>query len=127
MTLGYDISTKGDNRVLKKYIEGRDGDLFIMIQYQAEEYEEIINLRKFDVESLFSQVGGFIGIMLGISLFHIPDILTNIITATETACKKTSKMKDVHPIKPQELFGKSTSKNVSYVSKCILFILRKVF
>ena len=50
-----------------------DGDFLIKVAYRADEYEEIRNLQKFDEESLFSQVGGLIGIMLGVSLFNMPE------------------------------------------------------
>ena len=59
-------------------------DLFIKITYRTEDYEEITNLKKFNGESMFSQVGGFIGIMLGVSLFHIPDILKSVISRGKT-------------------------------------------
>ena len=45
------------------------------IWYKVDDYEEVINERLFTIESLFGQVGGFIGIMLGVSFPHIPEIL----------------------------------------------------
>ena len=47
--------------------------------YKIEDFEEIINNRKFDAESLFGQIGGFIGITLGISFFNMPDILLAVV------------------------------------------------
>ena len=55
---------------------------------RTEEYEEITNLRKFDAESLFSQVVGLIGIMIGASFFNIPDILLNMVSKFETIFKR---------------------------------------
>ena len=46
------------------------------------------NLRSFNAESMFSQVGGFIGIMVGVSLFHIPDILTSMISKSKAIYRK---------------------------------------
>ena len=78
MLVTYDISTREDENFMREYLK-IEGDLLIKIIYRSDEYEYIKNLQKFDEESLFSQVGGFIGIMLGASLLHIPDILANII------------------------------------------------
>ena len=87
MLVTYDLSTREDENIIKQYIE-TEGELLIKLLYISDEYEEIKNLRKFDEESLFSQVGGFIGIMLGASLFHIPDILVQIITKLDIIWKR---------------------------------------
>ena len=53
-------------------------DLVIVVIYRTEEYEEIVSLRKFDGERLFSQMGGLIGIMVGVSFINIPDMLDKV-------------------------------------------------
>ena len=59
-------------------------EMCIRDRYRTEEYEEIKNERLFTTEGLFGQVGGFVGIMLGVSFFQIPDILM----ATFVCCRK---------------------------------------
>ena len=59
-------------------MRGITGDLLVTVHYNTEEYEEIICLRKFDGESLFSQIGGLIGIMVGVSFINIPDMLEKL-------------------------------------------------
>ena len=39
-------------------------------------YQEIINEREFGLESLWSTVGGFIGIFVGTSLSQVPSFVT---------------------------------------------------
>ena len=46
--------------------------------YMDDFYEEIINVRDFGFESLWSGVGGFVGIFLGYSLLQIPDLLQSL-------------------------------------------------
>ena len=38
-------------------------------------YEEIINEREFGLESLWSTVGGFVGIFVGTSLSQVPSFI----------------------------------------------------
>ena len=63
-------STSGGSNILKTL-----NLLVIDFWYKTEEYDDIINERLFTTESLFSQAGGFIGIMLGVSFLQLPDIL----------------------------------------------------
>ena len=49
-------------------------ELLLKIPYKTDEYEKITDKRLFNSESLFSQVGGLIGIILGVSFLQIPDI-----------------------------------------------------
>ena len=45
------------------------------IKYLDRSYEEIINEREFGLESLWSTVGGFIGIFIGTSLVEVPSLV----------------------------------------------------
>ena len=72
-TVEYDIDPSGNSLNHADY-------LFIRIIYESEDYEEITNLRKFNTESMISQIGGFIGIALGVSLLHIPVILQTMVS-----------------------------------------------
>ena len=83
VSLTYDISTKSDSPEIRNfYIEflnkSLNGDLLISIDYKTEEYEKVISQRYFDSESLFSQVGGLIGIMVGVSFINIPSLLEKL-------------------------------------------------
>ena len=94
VSVTYDLSTiEYDIDPSRMYLNNTE-DLFIRIIYRTEDYEEITNLKKFNGESMFSQVGGFIGIMLGISLFHIPDILKSIFSRVKAIYSKTTRNND---------------------------------
>lgn len=49
----------------------------IYFKYMDRSYQEITNHREFGLESLWSTAGGIIGIFVGISLAHIPNIVTS--------------------------------------------------
>ena len=78
MIVTYDLSPREDSYTLRER-HNLDADFVFDVLYRVDEYEEIKNLQKFDKESLFSQIGGFVGIMLGVSFFNIPDIMSHII------------------------------------------------
>ena len=49
--------------------------LFITFIYTDKNYQEIVNVREFRLESLWSSVGGFVGIFVGTSLSHLPSLI----------------------------------------------------
>ena len=49
--------------------------LKLHISHNTEDFQEIVNVKAFDVETLWSSVGGFIGIFLGYSLLQVPELL----------------------------------------------------
>ena len=59
----------------KTYYGDGKSRLSISISYLAEKYQEITNVRDFDLETLGSGIGGYIGIFLGYSLLQVPEIL----------------------------------------------------
>ena len=63
-------------------------ELLLKIPYKTDEYEKITNKRLFNSESLFSQVGGLIGIILGVSFLQIPDILNGSLEILKTKYKQ---------------------------------------
>ena len=79
MIVTYDLSPREDDYRSREHLNV-DADFLLMVLYRLDEYEEIKNLQKFDKESLFSQIGGFVGIMLGVSFFSVPDIMSRIIS-----------------------------------------------
>ena len=46
--------------------------------YLTNEYEEIQNAKSIDLENLFSQIGGSVGILLGYSILQIPTLISMI-------------------------------------------------
>ena len=55
----------------------REGFRFLEIKfsYLDKSYQEVVNEREFGFESLWSTVGGFIGIFIGTSLSQVPHLL----------------------------------------------------
>ena len=54
--------------------------LSIEFRYLDQNYQEIINEREFGIESLWSTVGGFVGIFVGTSLSQAPSLVANSFT-----------------------------------------------
>ena len=57
---------------------------YLKINYNINEYEEVINERLFNEWDLFSQVGGIIGITLGFSFLQAPELIRNMAALTES-------------------------------------------
>ena len=51
--------------------------MITMKYFDVNNYKLILNKQEFGWESLWSQIGGFIGIFLGYSLLQVPEILSN--------------------------------------------------
>ena len=49
--------------------------LYINFKYIDKNYQEIINVRDFGLEGLWSTAGGFIGIFVGTSLSQVPELV----------------------------------------------------
>ena len=60
------------NVVQDRQYDNSNNFLGIMIKYEEKNYQEIINEREFGFESLWSTVGGFVGIFVGTSLSKVP-------------------------------------------------------
>ena len=52
-----------------------DNVTLLELQYMKHNYQEIVNIKDFELESLWSSVGGFVGIFLGYSLLRVPDLI----------------------------------------------------
>ena len=57
----------------------RKFDLKFNLEYSVNTYKETLNKKAFDLASLWSQIGGFIGIFLGYSLLQIPQLAGDVI------------------------------------------------
>ena len=55
------------------------GQLEISVVYSTSQYQEIINIADFSFDSMFSGIGGFVGIFLGYSLLQIADLLKMLV------------------------------------------------
>ena len=54
--------------------------LRVRIKYDDDMYQEITNKQEFELKNLWSNIGGLVGIFLGFSLSHIPQLLFNFRT-----------------------------------------------
>ena len=61
----------------EKKIKDKIPILSISVSYATETFQKITNVRDFDVETLWSSAGGFVGIFLGYSLLQVPDLLND--------------------------------------------------
>ena len=61
--------------LVQKDTKDEKGAIHISIIYSNTEYQEIVNSRDFDFDSMWSGIGGFVGIFTGYSLFVVPDLL----------------------------------------------------
>ena len=50
--------------------------IFCNAGYSSDLFDETRNVKSFDTASLWASIGGYVGMILGLSLFHIPDIFT---------------------------------------------------
>ena len=102
----------------------------IKIEYIAHGYKETINHRSFTVLSLLSQIGGVIGMFLGYSLLHLPQLVGFAATAAQNVATK-DKQKDAkilwNSVKQKKILPKMNFVNVSgaldqkvnYLKECI--------
>ena len=102
----------------------------IKIEYIAHGYKETINHRSFTVLSLLSQIGGVIGMFLGYSLLHLPQLVGFAATAAQNVATK-DKQKDAkilwNSVKQKKILRKMNFVNVSgaldqkvnYLKECI--------
>ena len=57
-------------------VDMRDhGNLQLSFQYRSDQYLEIRNMRKFGLISLWSSIGGLVGIFLGFSMFQMSEVI----------------------------------------------------
>ena len=63
----------------------------IKIEYITDGYKETINRRSFTILSLLSQIGGFIGMFLGYSLLHLPQLAGFAATIVQNIATKDNK------------------------------------
>ena len=70
-----DITAEIDTTRLNLFGRGQPKfTLIFKLDYLAETYRETVSILAFDLASLWSQIGGFIGIFLGYSLLQVPDL-----------------------------------------------------
>ena len=58
-------------------VNGNKGDFSFVVSYTAEEYQEITNVRGFNLMTLWSNAGGYVGIFLGYSLLQVAEVIDN--------------------------------------------------
>ena len=58
--------------------------LIFKLDYLSETYRETVSMKAFDLASLWSQIGGFVGIFLGYSLLQVPELALQCIIRLKT-------------------------------------------
>ena len=53
-------------------------EIDIKLIYNEGTYQEIVNTRDFGMDTFWISVGGFVGLFLGYSISHIPDLIAGI-------------------------------------------------
>ena len=79
--------------------EENDPHITISIVFVDLKFREIVSIRSFDLQSLFGNIGGYVGIFIGYALLQVPEALVRFV----------KKMKS----------GKSTRKNLNKMGYCI--------
>ena len=77
-----------DNTIITEKNNTENRKVFaIVINYETREYKETINNKAFSITTLWSQIGGFIGIFLGYSLLQVPEVVATLIASVKTLFK----------------------------------------
>ena len=69
------ISTHSRSIPTESEMEAGNGEIHILIRYTTSRYQQITNSRDFDFDSMFSAIGGFVGIFLGYSLLQATELI----------------------------------------------------
>ena len=78
MKVSSDVQISANNvPSTSNYLQSSNRNLLEFL-YQTNEYEEIMNVKSVDLEDLFSQIGGSVGILLGYSILQIPSLISII-------------------------------------------------
>ena len=48
---------------------------FYFVSTSVDSYDENVNIRKFGYDAMWGSIGGYVGMVLGISFFQLPDII----------------------------------------------------
>ena len=75
-------ATEGTALISKK--KAAEGRLTFELHYSSDIYRETVSVTAFDFATLWSQIGGFIGIFLGYSLMQVPELAQQCIARIKT-------------------------------------------
>ena len=70
----------------------------------SEYFEQTTNVRDFGADSLWANIGGYVGMILGFSLYHAPEVISTIFRELQTVRTKylhKKKIKDATQIDPE--------------------------
>ena len=78
MKVSSDVEISANNAPdISKILRSRNLNMLEFL-YLTNEFEEIMNVKSVDLEDLFSQIGGSVGILLGYSILQIPSLISII-------------------------------------------------
>ena len=60
-----------------------EGLIALRVYYVSKQYKEIRQIRAYGLMSLFGNVGGFVGLLLGYALVHVTDSVRNVLKYLE--------------------------------------------
>ena len=61
-----------------QHTSGYDNVVILELQYMKKQFQEIVNIRDFDIETMWSSLGGFLGMILGYSLLDVPAFVQHL-------------------------------------------------
>ena len=64
------------------------GSVSVVVEFDADTYLNIENAKAFDIGSMWSQIGGFVGIFLGYSLLQVPELAVELMNLFKKCFKK---------------------------------------
>ena len=71
---------------LGDWIDGwpEEADMFdVVLEFQDDTYMEIQQLRRYGIQDIVGDIGGYLGLFLGFSLIQIPQLIFKIIDTLE--------------------------------------------
>lgn len=77
----------------KKTRQGDNGKLQMKVLYKDQYYEDVAYSKSFGFESLISNIGGFVGIFLGISLMQSPELIGKLLNFVKNITNRFLKSK----------------------------------
>ena len=84
------------NNIIRKFMLA----IFYDAGHSSDVFEEITNVKSFGLTSLWANIGGYIGMVLGLSFFQVPDMVSGVVYYIQRKirclnCRRTSETSSV--------------------------------